>query len=639
MMLRYTATLFLFCLCFKKTLAQEPVLDSLLKAERDYAKEDTGKVKLLNGIAFYLMNANPDIGIEYAEKAINLSLKIGDKYSLAQSYNRRGVNYMRLNQSSKALEDFQKAAKIYESIGNKLKLADIYNNIGAMYVPLSNHKQDAFMYFNKAMAIHEAMGNKGQQAFMLLNIGFLYETMDSFATELKYLRKALPLYEQFHFNDKDAMSSIYAGLGTTYTHIPTNALFETGFRGSQYDTAMYYLQKALAMSKELGDEFGEALNVKSIGVVYLKQKKYAAALDYLYKGKELSRKSGSLSAEMDAAYFLAEAYKSSRKFDSAYKYYVQYADMKDSLNNEGNEKVLIQKEMQYNFDKKEDSLHFQNVLLSKNNTLSKLKLRQQWLYTIGLLLLLLSLGGFVFYRNRNKHAKLVLQMEKERAEQKQRESEFERKVSDAALNSLRSQMNPHFIFNCLNSIKLYAVENNNDAATGYLGKFSRLMRLVLENSKSDRISLQQEIETLQLYMEMEAMRFKEKLHYEINMEDNVDMDYIEIPPMLIQPYVENAIWHGLMPKEDGGTIVVFFSCQDNNLEITVTDNGVGRAMAAELRSKSATAHKSFGMSITHQRIELINQMYKTNMSVIINDLHDGKGNATGTEVRINIPVE
>ena len=639
MMLRYTAILFLICLCFIKTQAQDTNLDSLIKAEQDYTKEDSNKVKKLNGIAFYLMNANPDIGIEYAEKAINLSLKIGDKYSLAQSYNRRGVNYMRLNQSTKALEDFQQAGKIYESIGNKSKLADIYNNIGAMYVPLSNHKQDAFLYFNKAMAIHEAIGNKGQQAFMLLNIGSVYETMDSFATELKYFRKALPLYEEFHFNDKDAMSSIYAGLGTTYTHIPAPELSATGFMGSQYDTAMYYLQKALALSKEIGDEFGEAVNLKSIGVVYLKQKKFAPALNYLYKGKQLSHKVGSLGAELDATYFLSEAYKDTRNFDSAYTYYVQYADLNDSLNNEGNEKVLIQKEMQYNFDKKEDSLHFQNALLSKNNTLSKLQLRQQWLYSIGVLLLLLSLGGFVFYRNRNKQAKLILQLEKERAEQKQRESEFERKVSDAALNSLRSQMNPHFIFNCLNSIKLYAVENNQDAATGYLGKFSRLMRLVLENSKSDRITLKQEIETLQLYMEMEAMRFKEKLHYKINMGDNVDMDYIEIPPMLIQPYVENAIWHGLMSKEDGGTIVVTFACQDNNLEIRVTDNGVGRARAAELKSKSATAHKSFGMSITHQRIELINQMYNTNMSVVVNDLHDGQGNAAGTEVSINIPVE
>src|ERR1700712_2042929 len=639
MILRYTATLVLFCLCFKNMQAQDAALDSLVKAERAYTKEDSNKVKLLNGIAYYQMNANPGIGIEYAEKAISLSLKIGDTYSLAQSYNRRGVNYMRLNQSSKALEDFQKAGKIYEAIGNKPKLADIYNNIGAMYVPLSNHKQDAFLYFNKAMAIQEEMGNKGQQAFMLLNIAFLYETLDSFAAELKYFRKALPLYEQFHFSDKDAMSSIYAGLGTTYTHIPAADLLKMGFTGSQYDTAMFYLQKALAMSKEIGDEFGESVNIKSIGVVYLKQKKYAPAFNYLYKGKDLSHKVGSLSAEMDADYFLSEMYKATRNFDSAYTYSVQYSDLKDSMNNDGNEQALIQKEMQYNFDKKEDSLHFQNALLSKNNTLSKLQLRQQWLYSIGVLLLLLSLGGFVFYRNRNKQAKLILQLEKERAEQKQRESEFERKVSDAALNSLRSQMNPHFIFNCLNSIKLYAVENNQDAATGYLGKFSRLMRLVLENSKSDRITLQQEIETLRLYMEMEAMRFKEKLRYEINIAENVDMDYIEIPPMLIQPYVENAIWHGLMPKEDGGIIVLSFSCQDNNLAITVTDNGVVRARAAELKSKSATAHKSFGMSITHQRIELINQMYKTNMSVTINDLHDEQGNATGTEISINIPVE
>ncbi|RYY60184.1 MAG: tetratricopeptide repeat protein [Chitinophagaceae bacterium] len=549
------------------------------------------------------------------------------------------MNYMRLNQSAKALEDFQKAAKIYDSLGNKPKLADIYNNIGAMYVPLSNHKQDAFQYFNKAMVIHEAMGNKAQQGFMLVNIGYIYETLDSFATELKYLKKALPLYEQFHSDNKDEMSSIYAALGTTYTHIEPADLSDAGFRGNQYDTAMFYLQKALALSRETGDEYGEAVNMKSIGVVYLKQKNYVPALNYLNQARKLSQSVGSLGAETDITYFLSEAYKDVRSFDSAYMYYVRYARLNDSMNNEGNEQVLFQKEIQYNFDKKEDSLHFQNALLSKNNSLSKLQLRQQWLYSIGVLLLLLSIGGFIFYRNRNRHAKLVLQLEKERAEQKQRESEFERKVSDAALHSLRSQMNPHFIFNCLNSIKLYAVENNQDAATAYLGKFSRLMRLVLENSKSDRITLQQEVETLQLYMEMEAMRFKEKLQYKIDIGDNVDMDYIEIPPMLIQPYIENAIWHGLMPKEEGGTILVTFICRENSLQITVTDNGVGRARAAELKSKSAAAHKSFGMSITHERIELINQMYQTSMSVVLNDLLDEQGNAAGTEVVLDIPID
>ncbi|RZL12969.1 MAG: tetratricopeptide repeat protein, partial [Pedobacter sp.] len=325
MMLRYTLILLLFCLCFSKTRAQQSELDSLKLAELGYTKEDTTKVKMLNEIAFYLMNSNPDEGIGYAEKAINLSLKIGDQYRLAQSYNRRGVNYMRLNQSSKALEDFQKAGKIYEATGNKAKLADIYNNIGAMYVPLSNHKQDAFLYFEKAMAIHEEMGNKAQQAFMLLNIAYVYETLDSFATELKYFKRALPLYEQYHIDDPNEMSSIYSGLGTNYTHISPADLAQTGFRGSQYDTALYYIQKALKLSKEVGDEFGEAVNLKSIGVVYFMQKNYVPALEYLQKAKQLANKVGSLGAETDATYYLSEVYRVTGKFNNAFISYVEYA--------------------------------------------------------------------------------------------------------------------------------------------------------------------------------------------------------------------------------------------------------------------------------------------------------------------------
>ncbi|MET0244999.1 MAG: tetratricopeptide repeat protein, partial [Flavitalea sp.] len=373
MILRYTALLFLFCLCFKITTAQQSELDSLKQAERDYTKEDTNKVILLNQIAFSLMNSNPEEGVGYAEKAINISLKIDDKYRLAQSFNRRGVNYMRMNQSSKALEDFQKAGKIYEAIGNKAKLADIYNNIGAMYVPLSNHKQDAFLYFEKAMTIHEEMGNKPQQAFMLLNIAYVYETLDSFATELKYFKRALPLYEQYHKDDPNEMSSIYSGLGTNYTHISAADLAKSGFTGNQYDTALYYIQKALALTKQVGDEFGEAVNLKSIGVVYFMQKNYPPALDYLQRAKQLAHKVGSLGAETDATYYLSEVYRATGKFNNAFTTYVEYSTLKDSMNSEESENALIQKEMQYNFDKKEDSLHFQNSLLSKDNSLSKLR--------------------------------------------------------------------------------------------------------------------------------------------------------------------------------------------------------------------------------------------------------------------------
>ena len=639
MISRFTVTLFLFCLCFKIAQAQEPELDSLLKTEQQYVKEDTIRVKLLNDIAFFQQYVDPAKGLLYAEKGIALATKINDQPGLARAYYVMGVDYLRLDQVSKTLEYLQQAAKMYESQKRPVDLARVYNTIGAAYLPHNEHYQDALAYLDKAITIYKAQGDKQYLPSSILNKALVYKRMDSVGPAIRHFNEVLALFRQYMPTNKQLEARIYSGLGDAYIEFSEAKLRAIGFTGNKYDSAVYYVQKALDVFNELGSEDGKAGNHRRLGTVYLKQKKYPLALQNATKANEIAKQGGFLSMEADAITVISEVYAATGRYDSAFAYLKKYVVLNDSLLNDEKERELIQNEMQYNFDKKEDSLHFQNALLSKNNALNKLQLRQQWLYSGGALVLLLGLGGFLYYRNRNKQVKLVLQLEKERAEQKQRESEFERKVSDAALHSLRSQMNPHFIFNCLNSIKLYAVENNQEAATSYLGKFSRLMRLVLENSKSDRITLQQEVETLRLYMEMEAMRFKDKLHYKIDIADNMDMEYIEIPPMLIQPYVENAIWHGLMPKENGGTLVVALRCEDNTLQITVTDNGVGRVKAAELKSKSATAHRSFGMSITHERMELINQMYNTNMSVIINDLHDEQGNATGTQVIIDIPID
>ena len=639
MILRYTSTLFLFYFCFNNAYAQAPKLDSLIKAAQDYTKEDSNRVKLLNDIAFYEQYVDPGKGLRYAEMAIVLATKINDAPGLARAYYVIGVDYLRSDQVSKTLEYMRKAAQLYESQNNLTELAKVYNTMGAAYLPHKEHYKDALEYLNKAVVIYNSQGGNQLLPHSILNMAILYKRMDSVALSIQHFNEALRLFKQYSPENKQLEARIYGGLGDAYIEFSASALQATGFVGDKYDTAAYYVQKALDVFNQLSSEDGKTANYRRLATIYLAQKKYSLALDNAYMAKQIADKGGFLAMKADAVTVLSEINAASGHFDSAYAYLQQYTVLNDSLLNDEKERELIEKEMQYQFDKKEDSLRFQNALLNKNQMLGQLQLRQQWLYSVGALLLLLALGGFLYYRNRSKQAKLTLQLEKQRAEQKQRESEFERKLSDAALHSLRSQMNPHFIFNCLNSIKLYAVENNQDAATGYLGKFSRLMRLVLENSKSDRISLQQEIETLQLYMEMEAMRFKEKLHYDINIADNVDTDYIEIPPMLIQPYIENAVWHGLMPKEDGGTIAVSFNCNDNNLKITVTDNGVGRAKSAELKSKSATAHKSFGMSITHERIELINQMYKTNISVTVNDLYNEQGMAQGTEVIIDIPID
>jgi hypothetical protein len=222
---------------------------------------------------------------------------------------------------------------------------------------------------------------------------------------------------------------------------------------------------------------------------------------------------------------------------------------------------------------------------------------------------------------------------------RQLETEFEHKLADTEMTALRAQMNPHFIFNCLNSIKLYTLQNDADKASDYLTKFSRLIRLVLENSRSELVPLQNELEALQLYIELEAMRFKQKVQFAIHVSPGIDQRYLCIPPLLLQPYVENAIWHGLMHKPEGGTVTVEVSQpQDNLLHIEITDDGVGRERAAGLKSKSAGKHKSFGMQVTADRIRMINQLYNIHTQTQVVDLVDSFGDACGTKVILEIPV-
>ena len=271
-------------------------------------------------------------------------------------------------------------------------------------------------------------------------------------------------------------------------------------------------------------------------------------------------------------------------------------------------------------------------------------------------MLALSRRSFLIEREKNqmqeRHARELEEKLAERTreiEQQSRQLEqqhirqlelgFEQKLAETEMTALRAQMNPHFIFNCLNSIKLYATENDSTKAAEYLTKFSRLIRLVLENSRSERVTLQNELDALRLYLDMEAMRFKNKLRFEIEVEPGIDAEFTEIPPLLIQPYVENAIWHGLMHKPEGGTVSVRVEQpRPDHLRITVADDGVGRAKAAELKSKSATPKKSFGLKVTGERIALINQLYQSQTQVKMHDLVDAEGHPAGTEVVLEIPV-
>lgn len=195
-------------------------------------------------------------------------------------------------------------------------------------------------------------------------------------------------------------------------------------------------------------------------------------------------------------------------------------------------------------------------------------------------------------------------------------------------------MNPHFIFNALNSVNNFIAKSDERSANRYLSDFSTLMRAVLENSDEDFIPLSKELELLELYTKLEHSRFSDKFDYRITVDEDIDIDAFQIPPMLLQPYIENAIWHGLRYREDKGFLQIELKQKDKlALEISITDNGIGRKNSAALKTQNQKKQKSKGMGNIKKRIEILNDMYRDRVDVIISDLET---NGTGTKVLFTI---
>ena len=218
-------------------------------------------------------------------------------------------------------------------------------------------------------------------------------------------------------------------------------------------------------------------------------------------------------------------------------------------------------------------------------------------------------------------------------------AQFQTQLANVEMTALRSQMNPHFIFNCLNSIESFIIKNDTLRASTYLNDFARLIRLILQNSRSQFVPLQDEIEALELYLQMESLRFTNRFNYEVTVSEDIDQGAIDIPPMLIQPYVENAIWHGLIPKDEVGQLSIELSRENGMLHCVIEDNGIGRDRSGEInRSRGRAKSKSMGMTITKDRIDLLNQQHQTNTNVRIVDRYHPDGSAAGTRVELNIAV-
>jgi len=256
-----------------------------------------------------------------------------------------------------------------------------------------------------------------------------------------------------------------------------------------------------------------------------------------------------------------------------------------------------------------------------------------WAYSLFGITAFLSIYGVIRWRLQQK-----FQLQLARSEKDREVAELQQQKTEMEMQALRAQMNPHFIFNSLNSINRFILQNNRAQASEYLTKFSKLVRMILQNSQAALIPLESELESLNLYLDLEAVRFEHRFDYKISYPKDLDIDVLKVPPLIIQPYTENAIWHGLMHKEDKGQLDIDVSEENDHLYIKITDNGIGRKKAAEISSKSATKHKSMGLRITKDRIDMLQKPNGTESPVKIVDLENEDGSAAGTEVIIKMPV-
>ena len=313
----------------------------------------------------------------------------------------------------------------------------------------------------------------------------------------------------------------------------------------------------------------------------------------------------------------SELYSNKKDYENALKYY--------KISDEFESKISSERTIQYVNDLiiKYDSERQNNEIksLAKQNEIAQLQLvknRNIWIIILVTLALLLAILYFLYRKRLLEKQKRILTLEQD---------------------VLRTQMNPHFIFNALNSIKHYIINNEQKNAVHYLNKFSKLVRKILESSTLKEVSLQEELETMDLYMNIENIRFSNEINYEINVDNSLNLSLIKVPPLVLQPFLENALWHGLSSKKGAKNIILSVSQPSNDfIQINIEDNGIGRKASAKIKSDKVINRKSIGIELTKERLNNFIKDFKYPFSLVFNDLVDENKKPTGTKVALKIPT-
>jgi LytS/YehU family sensor histidine kinase len=383
-----------------------------------------------------------------------------------------------------------------------------------------------------------------------------------------------------------------------------------------YDLALKFGELAIRIFTRSNKNYYASLAYLNLANVYLDLKEYPKAIKSVEKGSAIANSIKAYDMVLFGYEIYINIYKAQKNYQEELKYTKLKIAMDDSIFSAEKSKQIKTLEIKYGTEKKEKEISE----LTQQTKIQQLEISRNWLLTIGLVILAVLILVLAI---------VVLRQNKLKANQNK--IEVEQKL-------FRSQMNPHFIFNALIAIQNYVYKHPPAEVAGYIARFAKLMRLTLENSRNELVTIEKEIDSLKYYLELQQLRFENKFDYEIKLDEEMDASSFSIPPMLAQPFIENAIEHGIMNKLDGkGNILVQFTHREKMIELIIEDNGIGIDTSKKQKAGEGPKHHSLATTITEERLALLNKKNKQKFSFSISDLKNDQGASRGTQVKILMP--
>ncbi len=610
------------------------------EAYRSYKmKSSSTSITQLLAEASAIKSSDPSHALDKVQEALAISAADGNEFNEAKCYLLIGEINEQMTEWNLARDNYQKAYQILSAnYPSTAEYGKTLRGLGKTNLELKNF-QEALNYFQEALSQSRGVSrsqlqlDKSEAWYQMGNYPEAKKSVDeivigknadeSFETLVQNQKTKIVtrLSEDNSTGDlyKNSLNSLRSGKNVE--PLAQQSLSETKeeiagvFRGQQrYDEEIDLRNKSIEFNLETNNLSEVAKDKVEISKTLDAKGESNAALIEMEEAAHIADTLNNPKEKANAFLALAGLYEKNGRNNQALGAYKKYSEAV-SESEKQNENRLQQKAEILNKQKEIEELTQDVSLGRQEDTLQAATVFRQQLIIYGLLAIILVTLVTSYFTYRSAQAsKTANQL--------------------LALKSLRSQMNPHFIFNALNSVNHFIAQQDERTANKFLSEFSQLMRLVLENSEQDFIPLNKEQEMLSLYLKLEHYRFRDKFDYEFDMEEGINGEMIELPPMLIQPYIENAVWHGLRYKETKGKLSVRFIKHEKEIEVSVTDDGIGRKKSAEVKTPNQRKHNSTGLKNIHERLAIINKVYKSNYRVAIEDL---PGDA-GTIVKIFLPI-